>query len=143
MSKKRPLDLKEVDRLWGQGLLWREIAEKLGWGPSALKERLNKEGWRPPERVEVPKEGTPPKKEKRGTLKERLYDQLKSGVSVETLAAAMGKSPAELAKAAKCDLSALMTQARAAAEVELAGAIYERAIAGDRQALNQWRRSLA
>lgn len=142
MSKKRPLDLKEVERLWGQGLLWREIAERLGWGPSALKERLNKEGWRPPEREPAAKEKAAPK-EKRQGLKERLYNQLKSGVSVETLAAAMGKSPTELAKAAKCDLAALMTQARAAAEVELAGAIYERALAGDRQALNQWRRSLA
>lgn len=139
MSKPRPLDMEQIERWRAEGLKWREIADKLGWAAPALKERLNRDGWH---EKATAAESSPATKEKKPSLKARLYELFKAGVAIETAAAAMGKTPEALAAAVRCDLAALQRQARAEAAIELAEAIYSRAINGDKAAINQYKRSL-
>lgn len=140
MSKPRPLDLDQIERWRADGLKWREIAEKLGWAAPALKERLNREGWH--EKTPAGEGPVETGKEKKQSLKARIYELFKTGVTIEIVAASMDKTPEQLAAACRCDILRLQKQARAEAAIELAEAIYSRAINGDKAAISQYKRSL-
>lgn len=144
MSKPRPLDYAELQRMRDRGMTWKAIADELHWSAASLRDRLNRDGWyeqSPP----PPSPATPPPstEKKKGSLKAQVYGWLKAGIEPETAAAALGKTLPALAMCCRCDLGELKAKARAEAAVEIAQAIYERALAGDRAALSQYRRSLA
>lgn len=145
MSRPRYLDYEELQRMRDQGMSWRAIAETLHWNPAALRDRLARDDWheKPGDMMTAPAaapKAAPPKKP---SLKEQVYSWLKTGIEPETAAQALGKTLPALAMVCRCDLSELKTKARAEAAIEVAGAIYQRALDGDRVAINQWRRSLA
>ena len=146
MSKPRFLDYEELQRMRDQGMSWRAIAESLHWNPASLRDRLARDGWyeqsgsTKPASSPAPHTTTPKKK---ATIKEQVYGWLKTGIEPETAAQALGKTLPALAMVCRCDLAELKTKARAEAAIEVAGAIYQRALDGDRVAINQWRRSLA
>lgn len=144
MSKPRPLDYAQIERMRADGMMWREIAGALGWSAASLKDRMNRDGWheaqKPPQQEPEPqKKATKPR---RTPLKEQVYGWLKVGIEPETAATALGKSVEALAGAIKEDLQALKAKARAEAAIELAESIYKRALNGDRAAISQYKRGL-
>lgn len=145
MSKPRPLDYSELQRMRDRGMTWKAIADELHWSAASLRDRLNRDGWYEQPATPLPSTATPPPSppKKKGSLKEQVYGWLKAGIEPETAAAALGKTLPALAMCCRCDLGELKAKARAEAAVEIAQAIYERALAGDRAALSQYRRSLA
>lgn len=142
MSKPRPLDYAELQRMRDRGMTWKAIADELHWSAASLRDRLNRDGWYEAAPQPVPAMPAPSEK-KKGSLKEQVYAWLKAGIEPETAATALGKTLPALAMCCRCDLGELKAKARADAAVEIALATYERALAGDRAALSQYKRSLA
>lgn len=142
MSKPRPLDYAELQRMRDRGMTWKAIADELHWSAAALRDRLNRDGWYEAGPAMPRPEPEPVAQKKKGSLKEQVYGWLKAGVEPETAAAALGKTLPALAMCCRCDLAALKDKARAEAAVEIAVSIYERALSGDRAALSQYRRGL-
>lgn len=144
MSKPRPLDYGQIEKMRAEGLNWKQIADALGWSAASLKDRMNRDGWREKDTAAAAAVygQAEAKKPKKPPLKEQVYAWLKTGVTAETIAASLGKTPAELAAALRCDLEQLRQKALAAAEIELAESIFNRALNGDKSAVSQYRRGV-
>lgn len=142
MTKKRELNLKEVQKLRNNGATWQNVANSLGWNMSALRDRLRREGYfEKPEMLtqdDTPKEDNADGVFINWTTAENL---LKAGCQVADVAATFGVSAEYFEKrylasrfSRFSNFTAFLLSCRAAGRCELKEALFNLAKTGDKTA---------
>lgn len=142
MTKKRDLNIRDVQKLRNAGATWQNVAASLGWNMSALRDRLRREGYfEKPENLtqeDTPKEDTADGVFISWTTAENL---LKAGCQVADVAATFGvtadyfKSRYLKSRFSRFgNFESFLLSCRAAGRCELKEALFNLAKTGDKAA---------